>query len=176
MCVLMFCHSAIDINSNYCTPYCLTPGSGGYSGCAYCCTTGEYSQQLQKIVYLDHRAFLPEVDLLRHDSDGSWPQEYVPPIPKPKTQAYIDWANGSYSAAVTNKERTKLARETGCKGPYSLRRLPHHDGYLSTPVEPMHLLKNVAEHIVHTLNGIKDSLKVRRGTWSILKYLGSNWK
>ena len=95
-------------------------------------------------------------------SSPSWPHEYVPPIPKPKTQAYIDWANGSYSAAVTNKERIKLARETGCKGPYSLRRLPHHDRYLSTPVEPVHLLKNVAERIVHTLNGIKDSLKVRR--------------
>ena len=89
-------------------------------------------------------------------------QEYVPATPRPKTQAYVDEANGSYSAAATNKERAKLARETGCKGPYSLRRLPHHDRYLNTPVEPMHTLKNVAERIVHTLNGMKDSLKARR--------------
>ena len=33
---------------------------------------------------------------------------------------------------------------------------------IGTSVQPMHVLKNVAEHIVHILNGIKDSLKVRR--------------
>ena len=109
-------------------------------------------------MYLNHRAFLPEVDVLRHSHDG---YPHVPATPRPKTQAYVDGADGSYSAAATNKERAKLARETGCKGPYSLRRLPH-DWYLNTPVEPMHTLKNVAERIVHTLNGMKDSLKVRR--------------
>ena len=96
-----------------------------------------------------------------------------------KHKPNIDKGNGSYSAAATNKERTKLVRETGCKEPYSLRRLPHHDRYLNTPVEPMHTLKNVAERIVHTLSGMKDSLKVRREEEErgrFQKYLGNNWK
>ena len=49
-----------------------------------------------------------------------------------------------------------------CKGPYSLSRLPNHDRYLNTPVEPMHVIKNVSEHIVKLLSGIEDSVKVRR--------------
>ena len=54
-----------------------------------------------------------------------------------------------------------IALETGCKGTYALRRLPNHDRYLNTPVEPMHLIKNIVEHIVKLLSGVEDSIKVR---------------
>lgn len=54
-------------------------------------------------MYLNHRAFLPEVDVLCHSHDG-YRQEYVPATPRPKTQAYVDKANGLYSAAATNKK------------------------------------------------------------------------
>ena len=81
----------------------------------YRCTTGGYSQQLQEIAYLNHRAFLPQVEL---PFCHRYPQEYVFTLPQPKTQTYVDWADGSYSAAATNKEQTKITRESGCKGPY----------------------------------------------------------
>ena len=33
---------------------------------------------------------------------------------------------------------------------------------MNTPVEPMHLIKNISEHLVKLLSGIEDSVKVRR--------------
>ena len=80
--------------------------------------------------------------------------------PTPKTMNYVDAANGRLSAAVSRSEK-KIHQETGCKGSYALRRLPHHDRYLNTPVEPMHLFKNLAEHIVKLLSGFSDTEKVR---------------
>lgn len=76
--------------------------------------------------------------------------------------AYIDSANAKYCAAVSLAEKKQLCQTTGCKGPYSLRRLPFHDRYLNTPVEPMHLFKNIAEHLVKLVIGVTDSVKVRR--------------
>ena len=57
--------------------------------------------------------------------------------------------------------RTVVAQETGCKGTYSLSRLPNHNRVLSTPPEPMHLFKNIAKHLVGLLAGHKDAAKVR---------------
>jgi len=74
---------------------------------------------------------------------------------------YIDEANAEY-VVTPNKDKKVLCQKTGCKGPYSLRRLPFHDCYMNTPVEPMHLMKNIAEHIVKMVSGISDSAKVRK--------------
>ena len=75
---------------------------------------------------------------------------------------FIDEANGKVAAETTDVKGKKIFQESGCKGPYSLRKLPNHDCYLNTPVKPMHLIKNIAEHIVKLLSGIEDSLKVRQ--------------
>ena len=61
-----------------------------------------------------------------------------------KTTKYVDSANAKYEAASTNAERLAITRETGCEGSYALRRLPTHDRLVCTPVEPMHVLKNVS--------------------------------
>lgn len=79
-----------------------------------------------------------------------------------KTMKYIDSANGGYSAAETASKRKEVAQETGCKGSYALRQLPGHDRVANTPVDPMHLLKNIAEHLINLLSGVEDSEKVRR--------------
>ena len=136
-------------------------GAGAYAGCTYCSTIGEYSKALSKMVYLNHRSFLPDVDVLRLNHSG-FPSSSVLQCPSPKTMEYVDTANAKYCASLSTSERKKLLQETGCKGPYSLRRLPFHDRYLNTPVEPMHLLKNIAEHIVKLVSGISDSSKVRK--------------
>lgn len=68
---------------------------------------------------------------------------------------YIDIANAKYCAAVSAVKKKKLSQETGYKGPYSLQRLPFHDQYFNTPVEPMHLLENVAEHIVKPISALQ---------------------
>lgn len=74
---------------------------------------------------------------------------------------FIDKANSQVDKAVSNRRKKELARDSGCKGKYALRQLTNHDRHLNTPVEPMHLLKNIVEHIVRLLSGCEDSCKVR---------------
>ena len=112
--------------------WCCTVGSGAYSGCTYCCVRGEYSNNLQKIVYLDHRAFLPSIDVL-HSDNGGFPSATHKKRPAPKTMELVNKANGEVAAASTDAERKRVYQSTGCKGPYSLGRLPNHDRYTSTP-------------------------------------------
>ena len=73
--------------------------------------------------------------------------------------AFVEKWNSKYDKVTTTKKQKKLARLSGCKGTYSLSQFSNHD--LNTPVEPMHLLKNVVEHVVRLLPGAEDSRKVR---------------
>lgn len=56
----------------------------------------------------------------------------------------------------------KLVQKNGCKGAYSLRKLPLHDRLLSTPVDPMHLIKNIVAHCVNLVVGNEDSREAER--------------
>ena len=51
--------------------------------------------------------------------------------------------------------RDKLQRK------YAFQSLPNHNWQLNTPVEPMHLINNIVEHLVCLLSGAEDSHKVR---------------
>lgn len=137
-------------------------GAGAYAGCAYCTNVGEYSSTLGKMVYLKHRSFLPEDDELRLAHSGYPNRKEKLDYPELKTTEYVDSANAKYEAASTNAERRSITQETGCKGSYALRRLPNHDRLMCTPVEPMHVLKNVSEHLVSLMIGRSDSVKLRK--------------
>ena len=54
-----------------------------------------------------------------------------------------------------------------------LQTLSNHDRYLNTPVEPMHLIKNIVEHIVRLVSGAEDSHKVRREEKSRGRFSGA---
>lgn len=82
--------------------------------------------------------------------------------PEMKTTQYVATANAKYSAATTNVERKELVQVTGCKGVSPLSKLPLHERILNTPVDPMHLIKNVVSHIVNLVAGHEDSWKVRK--------------
>ena len=112
------------------------------------------------MVYLNHRNFLPANDHLRLQRAG-FPNKKKPRhTPKVKDQNYIIEAQKRYERATDPKS---VAKRTGFKGSYyALQRLPHHDRYLNTPTEPMHLIKNVVEHLVKLLAGLEDSKKVRK--------------
>ena len=114
------------------------------------------------MVYLQHRSFLPLSDPL-HNDKRNFPHKRDPRIqPGKKTMAYIKAANRKYTAASTKKEKSKQIKKNGCKGTCVLQKLPYHDRFLDTPVEPMHLIKDISEHIVRLLAGAEDSIKVRR--------------
>ena len=87
-----------------------------------------------------------------------------------------------YEALDTAKARRAKAWSTFCVGSYALHALDHHNRLLNTPVEPMHLIKCLSEHIVKLLSGGEDSAKVRneekqrlrfRSTWPIEVQTGS---
>ena len=140
--------------------YCYI-GAGAYSGCAYCCIKGQYSKELQKMVYLDHRSFLPSIDCLRVNNKGFPSKKVADKPPQAKTMKYIEDQISHLSETLSRQQRKEKSQASGCTGDYSLRRLPNHDRYLSTPVEPMHVLKNIAERIVKLLSGVTDTSKVR---------------
>ena len=75
----------------------------------------------------------------------------VPKSPIIKIMSYVDTMIGKLTAASSNDERKQIVRQSGCTGVYSLRKLPNHDRYLNTPVEPMHLIKNIAKRVVKPL-------------------------
>ena len=136
-------------------------GAGAYSGCCYCMTKGEHSKALSKVVYLDHRRFLSPNDPLRKEKKG-FPTKKLPKGPPlAKDMSFIDRTNLKLEKADTKKKEKKIIRNTGFKGTYCLRKLSFHDRYLNTPVEPMHLVKNIVEHIVRLISGAEDSHKVR---------------
>ena len=115
------------------------------------------------MVYLGNRSFLDKDDSLRSDF-GKFPnkkKDHCSP-PKMKTMKYIDAANVEYSTAKSKQERKKLFQETGCKGTYALRKLQSHDRLWSTPIDPMHLIKNIVSHCVNLIAGHEDSCKVRQ--------------
>ncbi len=116
--------------------------------------------------------YLPTSDSLHVDTHFPHAQDPRTP-PKMKDQSFIDSANEQYESAPANK-RKQLAQQSGCKGTYALRKLPAHERIVNTPIDPMHLIKNVAEHVVRLISGAEDSLKVRmeekhrkrfRSTW-----------
>ena len=74
--------------------------------------------------------------------------------------SYIQKAIGSCLLEKPGEKKI-IIQDSGCKGPYALQRLSHHDCYLNTPVEPMHLVKNIGEPVVKLLSGVTDTLKVR---------------
>ena len=111
-------------------------GANAYAGCCYCVSTGEYAKSLSKMVYLGHRSFLPADHPLHKDRHNFPHRVDQPKPPNMKTMEYIDNANGKYIAAETQKEK-ELAKESGCKGSYTLRALPGHDRILNTPVDPI---------------------------------------
>ena len=84
------------------------------------------------------------------------------PSPELKTMAYVDKANKEYESLSTVAEKKIKAQSTGCKGTYALRSLSHHDRILDTPIDPMHLIKNIVEHLVKLIVGVEDSVKVRK--------------
>ena len=94
-------------------------GAGAYAGCAYCCLQGEYSKVLKKMVYLEHRSFLPSIDSLR----VNFPTSTVPDDPPlPKTMDFVCKTIASLSAPLTTRGRKDVIQSSGCTGDHSLCR------------------------------------------------------
>ena len=113
------------------------------------------------MVYLHHRSFLPANHPL-HSDRHNFPHKKDPKLPPAnKTQDFIESTNKKYSVAATKKDKKDITRKYGYKDNYALQKMPNHNRRLSTPVEPMHIVKNVVEHIIRLLAGITDTVKLR---------------
>ena len=114
------------------------------------------------MVYLEHRQFLPPGHPLRSEWIGFPTKKAPKSFPVLKDMSFLDRANSRLKKAVTKKSKKAISRATGCKGEYALQQLSHHDRFLNTPVEPMHLIKDIVEHVVRLISGAEDSWKVRK--------------
>ena len=113
------------------------------------------------MVYLNHQRFLQPNDPLQK-AQRDFPSRLQPPNPLVvKDMSYLSTAVLRYESAKTAVKRKEIVQETGCKGHCAFQTLPHYDRYLNTPVEPMHLIKNIVEHMVRLISGGEDSEKVR---------------
>ena len=113
------------------------------------------------MVYLGHRSFLPPNHSFHHDRHN-FPHRKDPTTPPAnKTQDFIDLSNKRYAKAVNKKDKTEIVQKYERKGEYAPRKLPYHDRILSTPVEPMHVVKDVVEHIVQMISEVINIVKVR---------------
>lgn len=108
------------------------------------------------MVYPGNRRFLREDDPLRLD-EKNYPTKAKDLSLPPEMKT----TNKKYCGAFSSRERTQLVQESGCKGEYALRKLPLHDRLWNTPVDPMHLIKNIVVHCINLITGSGDSVKVR---------------
>ena len=76
-------------------------------------------------------------------------------------------------AAKTQAEKKQVTQLTGCKGISVLCTLPLFDRFMSTPPDPMHLIKDIIEHCVNLLSGKEESIKVRAHEKSIGRFQSS---
>ena len=90
---------------------------------------------------------------------------YLANIPK-----YVNAVDFGAKCITTRKKRNQ---SSGVMSDYSLRWLPFHDRYLNTPVEPMHLLKNISEQLVKLLSGLTDTMKVRMDEKACKRFRGT---
>ena len=150
-------------------------GANSYAGCTYCTHLGEYSNTLQKIIYPGNRRFLRKDDKLRKDKKN-FPCQKIDNTDHPeiKTMQYIDKAIMEYSSAESIAQKRQIFQKTGCKGPYALRKLYLHERIKNTPIDPMHLIKNIVSHCVNLIAGHEDSYKVRAEE-KIRKRFPSSW-
>lgn len=58
-------------------------------------------------------------------------------------------------------QETAISQSTGCKGSYSLMKLPFHDPLEQTVPDAMHTIKDAVEHLFNLITGKEDSVKVR---------------
>ena len=75
-------------------------------------------------------------------------------------QQCVDLANAKLLSVETAKARIQLTQATGCTGLSAFRKLTHHDRHPNTPVEPMHLVKVIGEHMVNYFLELKTQSKL----------------
>ena len=66
------------------------------------------------MVYLNHRAFLPSVDVL-HKDGRNFPSADSAERPAPKMMEFIKEANWKVAAATSDVQRKEIFQESGCK-------------------------------------------------------------
>ena len=53
-----------------------------------------------------------------------------------------------YAATEGARNRTLILQQSGYKGPYALQRAPYQEHILNTPIDPMHVIKNIVDRFI----------------------------
>ncbi|XP_063942812.1 uncharacterized protein LOC108203257 [Daucus carota subsp. sativus] len=145
-----------------------TKGKLGCPNCHYC-TSSTYLKHSRKVVYMNHRKFLPPGHKLRYDCkrfNGMVETDVSPP---PLSGMDIEELLFGYENCFGKRDLKKRKRETGCpfkkksiffELPYWRKNLVRHN------LDLMHIEKNICDKILGTLLNLggrtKDHLSARK--------------
>lgn len=150
------------------------------ASCCHCCMKGIHSKILDKTVYPGGRIFLPLDHPFRHDV--SFPTRSVEESVVINRTKHHEMTTATLcdrleheirNEGKNNKARLQsIAQEHGRYGSCEWFRLPYLDMQEKhSPVEPMHAVKVVAEHITKMVNGDEDGPKVRAQERSMNRFV-----
>lgn len=139
------------------------------NSCSHCIMQGQHSKILDKTVYPGGRMFLHPDDALRQDTtfpSGLVEEENVTlrsSNVEISDARYLDLLKheGQNEGKKTQTLSTAITQHTGRYGSNHWFRLGLDLQQKNAPVEPMHAIKVVAEHIIKLINGDEDNVKVR---------------
>jgi hypothetical protein len=135
-------------------------GSGSLAGCHWCCIRGMKCKHLDKVVYLSNRSYLPKDDQMRKDNS-----HFVPKLsddsdqPKSRTMADEESYRRAFENARNKTQAGIIATATGCKGTYTLARLPGHNRIEESKPDACHTLKDVTQNIMNLITSRKTNVE-----------------
>lgn len=129
-------------------------GSGGLSGCHWCHVRGIHCPHLDKVVYLHNRSFLKNDDTMRDDVSNFRDkcEDRTCAIKLRSSKSENEYRT-AYEHAKNKTHASTLAAATGCKGTYTLSRLPGHKRHQESQPDACHKIKDVVQNIVHLITG-----------------------
>ncbi|XP_062612111.1 uncharacterized protein LOC134273911 [Saccostrea cucullata] len=135
-------------------------GHGALRSCPYCTEAGQHCKHLHKTIHNSNRRFLPADDPLRTADDfGSVEQREKPAPYSPENEIQL---REKYDRKPNNNQKSKLQKETGLKGKYSLLRLPYHNRMQQMQPDAMHTLADFIGHLLDALTGKHSTTKVQK--------------
>lgn len=127
-------------------------GSGGLSGCHWCHIRGTYCSHLSKTIYLCNSTYVNN-----SSSSSSSILTDITNVIDPQSQPKLRSASSeicfreAYQNVKTKVDAGVVASATGCKGKYSLQKLPDHNRLDETLPDACHTVKDVVQNLMYLI-------------------------
>ena len=137
-------------------------GQAALRSCMFCKDIGVRSPDLNKVIHLSNRQFLPE-DSPLHQDKKSFAVKLVIKEKKPGVYSQEEemTIRAAFDQKPNNAQKAKLQKQTGFKGIHPLHSLPYFDRSSQMQTDGMHTIADVIGNILDLVCGKTDGPKVR---------------